>query len=88
MSSQRIVPAAIFGSVSHGFFTRRCRLGASVVLLPAVFAASAQAHTVTASATCNSVIPGRPSHGCVRLRNADITRLWPLVSVGTPIDVV
>jgi lipoprotein-anchoring transpeptidase ErfK/SrfK len=33
------------------------------------------------------LIPGRPSHGCVRLRNADITRLWHLISVGTPIDV-
>jgi L,D-transpeptidase catalytic domain len=34
------------------------------------------------------LIPGRPSHGCVRLRNADITRLWHLISVGTPIDVI
>ena len=34
------------------------------------------------------LIPGRPSHGCVRLRNADITRLWPLVEVGTPIEIV
>jgi L,D-transpeptidase catalytic domain len=34
------------------------------------------------------LVPGRPSHGCVRLRNADITRLWHLISVGTPIDVI
>ena len=34
------------------------------------------------------LIPGRPSHGCVRLRNAEITRLWHLISVGTPIDVI
>jgi hypothetical protein len=34
------------------------------------------------------LIPGRPSHGCVRLRNADITRLWPLIEVGTPIEIV
>jgi hypothetical protein len=34
------------------------------------------------------LIPGRPSHGCVRLRNADIARLWPLIEVGTPIEVV
>jgi hypothetical protein len=34
------------------------------------------------------LIPGRPSHGCMRLRNADITRLWHLISVGTPIDVI
>ena len=25
------------------------------------------------------LIPGRPSHGCVRMRNADIERLWSLV---------
>jgi hypothetical protein len=34
------------------------------------------------------LIPGRPSHGCMRLRNADITRLWHLISVGTPLDVI
>jgi hypothetical protein len=33
------------------------------------------------------LIPGRPSHGCVRMRNADITRLWTLVEVGTPIEI-
>ena len=34
------------------------------------------------------LIPGHPSHGCVRLRNADITRLWALVALGTPIEIV
>jgi hypothetical protein len=34
------------------------------------------------------LIPGRPSHGCVRLRNADLVRLWPLIGVGTPIEIV
>jgi L,D-transpeptidase catalytic domain len=33
------------------------------------------------------LIPGRPSHGCVRMRNADIARLWAIIEVGTPIDV-
>jgi L,D-transpeptidase-like protein len=31
------------------------------------------------------LIPGNPSHGCVRLRNADISRLSHLVPVGTPL---
>jgi L,D-transpeptidase catalytic domain len=31
------------------------------------------------------LIPGRPSHGCVRLHNADIERLYRLVPVGTPL---
>jgi hypothetical protein len=34
------------------------------------------------------LIPGRPSHGCVRLRNGDIARLWRLVPVGTPIEII
>ncbi len=33
------------------------------------------------------LIPGRPSHGCVRMRDADITRLWHLIALGTPIDI-
>ncbi len=31
------------------------------------------------------LIPGRPSHGCVRIRNADIARLWRLMQLGTPV---
>jgi hypothetical protein len=34
------------------------------------------------------LIPGRPSHGCIRMRNADITRLWQMIQVGTPIEIV
>ncbi len=30
-------------------------------------------------------IPGRPSHGCVRVPNAAIARLWRLMPVGTPV---
>lgn len=33
------------------------------------------------------LIPGRPSHGCVRMRNADITRLWAIIALGTPIEI-
>ena len=34
------------------------------------------------------LVPGRPSHGCVRLRNSDMAALWPLIEVGTPVEVV
>jgi lipoprotein-anchoring transpeptidase ErfK/SrfK len=34
------------------------------------------------------LIPGTPSHGCIRLKNADVTRLWQLVGVGTPLTVI
>lgn len=33
------------------------------------------------------LVPGRPSHGCVRLRNDDVTALWRRVKVGTPVLV-
>ena len=32
-----------------------------------------------------SLIPGRPSHGCIRLRNAEIRQLWRLMPIGTPL---
>jgi len=32
-------------------------------------------------------IPGRPSHGCVRLRNADVAWLATHVTVGTPVII-
>jgi hypothetical protein len=31
------------------------------------------------------LIPGRPSHGCIRLRNADARQLYRLMPVGTPL---
>ncbi len=31
------------------------------------------------------LVPGRPSHGCIRMRNPDISALSRLVSVGTPL---
>jgi hypothetical protein len=31
------------------------------------------------------LIPGRPSHGCVRVRNDDMRRLWAATPLGTPL---
>ncbi len=33
------------------------------------------------------LLPGRVSHGCIRLRNADIVRLARLMPVGTPLTI-
>ena len=33
------------------------------------------------------LVPGRPSHGCIRLHNSDIVRLYRLVPRGTPIHI-
>jgi lipoprotein-anchoring transpeptidase ErfK/SrfK len=34
------------------------------------------------------LIPGRPSHGCIRMRNQSITSLWRLLEIGTPVVIV
>jgi len=31
------------------------------------------------------LVPGRPSHGCVRVRNPDMLRLSHLMPLGTPV---
>jgi L,D-transpeptidase catalytic domain len=35
-----------------------------------------------------NLIPGRPSHGCIRLRNRDILRLYRMAPAGTPVDIL
>ena len=34
------------------------------------------------------LIPGRPSHGCIRVPNTAIRRLWTLLPIGTPVVIV
>ncbi len=34
------------------------------------------------------LVPGRPSHGCIRLHNSDIMRLAALVPIGTPLLIL
>jgi lipoprotein-anchoring transpeptidase ErfK/SrfK len=34
------------------------------------------------------LIPGRVSHGCIRMRNADIVALDKLMPIGTPLDII
>ena len=34
------------------------------------------------------LIPGAPSHGCVRVPNAAISRLWPRLPIGTPVLIL
>ena len=34
------------------------------------------------------LIPGRPSHGCIRVRNRAIRRLARLMPIGTPVEIV
>ncbi|CAB4335798.1 unannotated protein [freshwater metagenome] len=34
-----------------------------------------------------SLIPGRPSHGCIRMRNASVAKLWQMTPLGTPVQI-
>ncbi|HUR86674.1 MAG TPA: L,D-transpeptidase [Solirubrobacteraceae bacterium] len=34
------------------------------------------------------LIPGRPSHGCIRVPNAAIVRLRSLLEIGTPVEII
>lgn len=34
------------------------------------------------------LIPGRPSHGCIRVRNRDMARLYRAVPIGTPVRIL
>ena len=33
------------------------------------------------------LLPGRVSHGCIRMRNADVRRLARLMPIGTPVSI-
>lgn len=33
------------------------------------------------------LIPGRPSHGCIRVQNSAVRRLWRLMPIGTPLRI-
>ena len=33
------------------------------------------------------LIPGSPSHGCIRMKDSDVSRLWALLPVGTPVTI-
>jgi hypothetical protein len=34
-----------------------------------------------------ALIPGRPSHGCIRVKNQAISHLWRLMPIGTPVRI-
>jgi hypothetical protein len=34
------------------------------------------------------LVPGRPSHGCIRLHNSDIVRLYRRLPLGTPLRII
>jgi hypothetical protein len=81
----------------HFYVTEKLEVVASPSFGPYAIGTSAYAPTLTEwpgggvvgihGTDQPQLIPGHPSHGCIRLRNPDITRLWRLVRVGTPIEI-
>ena len=80
------------------FYVRdRLKRYASPVYGPVAFGTSAQSATLTDwpaggyvgihGTNQPELVPGRVSHGCIRLRNADIRRLARLLPVGTPLEI-
>jgi lipoprotein-anchoring transpeptidase ErfK/SrfK len=71
--------------------------GAGSVFGPLAFITSATSPTLTDwpgggivgvhGTNAPGLIPGRISHGCIRLRNADILKLDKLMEVGTPLTI-
>jgi len=33
------------------------------------------------------LVPGRPSHGCIRMKNKDVLRVYRIVQIGTPLHI-
>ena len=81
----------------HFYVLEKLRVVGSPVYGPYALGTSAYAPTLTEwpgggvvgihGTNQPSLIPGRPSHGCVRMRDQDIARLWHLIEVGTPIEI-
>jgi hypothetical protein len=80
------------------FYVRNRLTGyASPMYGPIAFGTSARSRTLTDWPAGGFVgihgtdqpdlLPGRVSHGCIRMRNADILRLARLMPVGTPVQV-
>jgi lipoprotein-anchoring transpeptidase ErfK/SrfK len=82
----------------HFYVRNRLTRYASPFYGPIAFGTSAQSPTLTDwpaggfvgihGTNEPNLIPGRISHGCIRLRNADILRLARLLPVGTPLTIV
>jgi hypothetical protein len=77
--------------------TRLANFGSGSVYGPLAFGTSARSRQLTDwpgggfigihGTNQPGLIPGRPSHGCVRMRNADIRRLDALMHVGSPVTI-
>jgi lipoprotein-anchoring transpeptidase ErfK/SrfK len=90
---------AVSSPTPEGEFTVRSRLTryASPFYGPVAFGTTARTAVLTDwpdggyigihGTNAPQLLPGRVSHGCIRLRNSDILRLATLMPVGTPVTI-
>jgi hypothetical protein len=81
----------------HFYVLEKLRAIGGVTYGPFAFGTSAYAPTLTDwpgggvvgihGTNQPQLIPGHPSHGCIRLRNSDITTLWHLLKIGTSVEI-
>jgi len=82
----------------HFWIREKFRVGGTTIYGPAAIGTSAYAPTLSDwpgggvvglhGTNEPRLIPGRPSHGCIRLRNRDILTLYRLAPKGTPVDIL
>jgi lipoprotein-anchoring transpeptidase ErfK/SrfK len=82
----------------HFWIREKFHVGAGTIYGPRAIGTSAYAPTLSEwpgggvvglhGTNEPNLIPGRPSHGCVRLRNSDILELYRLVPTGTPVRIL
>jgi hypothetical protein len=91
------VGKAISPTPSGEFYVRSKVLSLSSFYGPLAFGTSARSRVLTDwpgggfvgihGTSEPELLPGRVSHGCIRMRNADILRLGSLMPVGTPLTI-
>ena len=82
----------------HFYVRNRLERYASPVYGPLAFGTSARSPTLTDwpgggfvgihGTNEPDILPGRVSHGCIRMRNEDILKLGRLMPIGTPVTIV
>jgi hypothetical protein len=82
----------------HFWIREKFHVGAGTIYGPRAIGTSAYAPTLSEwpgggvvglhGTNEPNLIPGRPSHGCIRLRNSAILKLYRLVSPGTPVRIL
>ena len=91
------MPHYAYAARSSSTFARSCPATGRPTYGPRAFGLNARSATLTDwpgggfigihGTNEPNILPGRVSHGCVRMRNGAILRLFRLVPLGTPVEI-